>query len=89
MSCDETTLINNGSQFSIHSYICKDSTRVPFLVGLKKVEDASNANCMFSLLLEALLSRGGIGEDDLVKKLMCFAIDGVNVFQDYRIRVTT
>lgn len=44
---------------------------------------------MLNLLLEALLSGGGVEEDALASKLMCFAADGVSVFQGYRTRVTT
>jgi hypothetical protein len=88
VTCDETTSCDNGSWMSIHAYICQDWSRIPLLIGLKRIIEAPNADHLTSVVLEALQSGAGVGAGDLSSRLLCFGADGVTVFQGARTGVT-
>jgi hypothetical protein len=44
LSCDETTSVDNGNWRSVHAYICENWSRIPYLIALRKVCQAPNAD---------------------------------------------
>jgi hypothetical protein len=59
LTCDETTIVDNGSWMSIHAYTYKNSVRMPFLIGLEKVVEAPSVDHFMKVILQAL-ERGGV-----------------------------
>jgi len=53
-----------------------------------KVIDGSSSNNLIEMVMNALLKGGGSTRKDLSKKLLCFGINDVNVFQGGKIKVT-
>jgi hypothetical protein len=50
--------------------------------------DGSTANGLTELLMGSLGSKGGLNDDAIASKLVCFGADGVSAFQGKRIGVT-
>ena len=79
-TCDETTLVDNGSWLSVHAYVYEDWTRVPHLIALSRVQEAPTTDHLVIVIVEALEKGGGVGLEDLEEKLLCFGANGITVF---------
>jgi hypothetical protein len=50
--------------------------------------DGATANGLTELLMGSLVTKGGLNEDAIAEKLVCFGADGVSAFQGKRTGVT-
>jgi hypothetical protein len=80
ISCDEVTSCDSGQWLSLHAYVIVDWIRVPVLLHLSKIQD-QGADALTEVIIRALMSEGGLSREEIGKKLICFGIDGVSVFQ--------
>jgi hypothetical protein len=53
-----------------------------------RVVDGSSSNKLIEMIMNALLKGGGLTRKDLSKKVLCFEVNDVNVFQGGKIKVT-
>jgi len=72
----------------VHAYVIDCWIRLPILVFVEKVIDGSCFNNLTKVIMVTLLKGGGLMKENLSKKFLCFGIDGVNVFQGGKTRVT-
>jgi hypothetical protein len=73
---------------SVYAYVCENWSQIPYLIALKKVCKASNANHLTAVVLGALEEGGGLGTSDIARKLLSFGADGVTVFKGAMTGVT-
>ncbi len=72
----------------MHAYVIDCWIRLPILVFIEKVIDGSCFNNLTKVIMVTLLKGGGLMKENLSKKFLCFGIDGVNVFQGGKTRIT-
>ena len=81
VTVDEVTTVDNGSWLSVHCYVVKDWIRMPLLVSLQRVTTAANSNNITTLIMDSVLSSGGLDRPMLASKLLCFGADGAATLQ--------
>jgi hypothetical protein len=57
-----------------------DWTKWPILVCVDKIVDGFGSNNLIKIFMNVSLKGGELIGEDFSKKLICFEIDGVNVF---------
>jgi len=72
----------------VHGYIVQDWCRIPLLSNVKHVLFGSKVDSLILLIMNSLMTQGGLQEEDLTSRLVCFGVDGVRTFQGIRFRVT-
>jgi hypothetical protein len=55
-------------------------TRVPILICVDWIVDGSSSNNLIKVIMNFMMKGGGLSREELFKKLLCFGVDGVNVF---------
>jgi hypothetical protein len=88
ISCDEVTSVDNQSWLSLHAYIIKEWSWIPILLSLERVVKGADAGNLTRVIIQALLTVGGLIGESLSSKLICFGADSVSVFQGARTGVT-
>jgi hypothetical protein len=53
-----------------------------------RVVDGLSSNNLTKVIMNALLASGGLSKEQLSRKLLCFGVDGVSIFQGAKIGVT-
>jgi hypothetical protein len=81
VTVDEVTTVDNGSWLSVHCYVVKDWIRIPLLVSLQRVTTAANSNNITTLIMDSVMSSGGLDRPMLARKLLCFGADGAATLQ--------
>ncbi len=61
---------------------------VPLLLNLCRV-DGATTNKLIQMIVSSFVKYGGVKKGNLAKKIICFEIDEVIVFQGSKIGVTT
>jgi hypothetical protein len=84
---DEVTSMDNASWASVHSYVVQDWSRIPLLLNVQQVFSRSQANSLTLLIMNSLMTQGDLKEEELVARLVCFGVDGVDTFQGLRSRI--
>ncbi len=87
LTCDEVTSMDNASWASVRGYILQDWCRIP-LLNVKHVLFGSRANNLTLLIMNSLMTQGGLQDENLASKLVCFGANGVNTFQGIKSRIT-
>jgi hypothetical protein len=88
ISCDEVTSVDNQSWLSLHAYIIKEWSQIPILLSLERVVEGADAGNLTRVIIQALLTVGGLTGESLSSKLICFGANGVSIFQGARTGVT-
>ncbi len=88
LSCDEVTTIDNQSWLSMHVYMIDLWKQIPILLNLQQMVNGASSNNLTSLIVQRLINYGGYSETNITNKLVCFAIDGVTIFQGLKYNVT-
>ena len=88
-SADEVTTINNQQWISMHIYVMQQWQRMPILLILERIEVGATSTNIIQIILQSLLTLGGLTEEGIGRKLVCFGCDGDSVFQGHRTGVTT
>jgi hypothetical protein len=79
LTCDEIISMDNASWASVHGYIVQDWCHIPLLLNLKHVLSGSKTDSLTLLIMNSLLTQGGLQEKDLASRLVYFGVDGVNI----------
>jgi hypothetical protein len=53
-------------------------------MSLDRVVTSSRSDILTKVIMEALMIGGGLPQNQIAQKLICFEVDGVNVFQGTR-----
>jgi len=80
MSCDEVTIVDNGSWICTHAYVVQLWVKVPILLQIEYIMHGSNNNNLTEIIIVTLMKFGGLTREDKSKKLLCFGVDGAFVF---------
>ncbi len=62
--------------------------RILIFISLDKVLEGLSSDNLTKVIMEALIIGGGLPRDQIAQKLICFGVDGVNVFQGTKNGVT-
>lgn len=84
-SCDEVTNFNNQSQISIHGYVVENQRRVPLFLNLEKVTKRGGYENLNTVLVNFVHIFGGLFDQGLASKLVCFGANGVTISQGLKI----
>jgi hypothetical protein len=55
--------------------------RIPIFISLDQTLEGSRSNNLTKVIMEVVMIGGGLPQDQIAKKLICFGVDGANVFQ--------
>jgi len=88
ITCDEVTIVDNGSWICIHAYIVENFIRIPYLISLERLVDGSGADALTLVIMKTLQCGGNLSSDEISRKLVCFGADGLNTFQGAKSGVT-
>jgi len=80
MSCDEITIIDNGSWICTHAYVVQLWVKVPILLQIECIMDGLGSKNLTKIIIVALMKSRGLTREDMSKKLLCFGVDGAFVF---------
>ena len=83
ITCDEVTSIDNKSWLCIHIYTEERWGQVPMLLSLERVVDTTAKN-MMTVLVQAMMVKGGLTRQEIAEKLIMLGADGASVFQGTR-----
>ncbi len=87
-SCDEIFTMDNQSWLSMHYYVMHNWVRIPILISLDRVVERLGSDNLTKVIMKVLIIGGGVLRDQIAQKLICFGVDGVNVFQGANSGVT-
>ncbi len=73
--CDEVTSINNVSWASVCAYIVQHWCCIPLLLNVKDVLSRFEVDNLTLLIMNFLMTQGGLKKEELVSRLICFGID--------------
>jgi hypothetical protein len=79
VTCDEVTSIDNGSWISIHAYVVQKWSQVLILLTLVHVLEGGTFDNLTKVIIDAVKEKGGLGQDDIPEKLMCFGVGGIQL----------
>ncbi len=79
-SCDEVRTIDNGSWICVHAYVVVGWTKVSILICVDWIVDGSGSNNLIEVIMNSMMKGGALRKEELSKKLLCFGVDGMNVF---------
>jgi hypothetical protein len=54
--------------------------RIPILISLDRVVTGSMSDNLTKVSMEAIMISGGLPQNSIAQKLICFGVDGVHVF---------
>ena len=81
ISIDEVTTINNKSWLNVHIYIAVGFSCLSILLSLSQLTEGSLASAMKECIMISLSWHGGLVDNVVAERLVCFGTDGVSVFQ--------
>jgi hypothetical protein len=87
LSCDSVFIFDNQSWLYVHSYVVDNWVRIPIFISLDQMLKGSRSNNLTKVIMEVVMIGGGLPQDQIAKKLICFGVDGANVFQGTKISV--
>jgi hypothetical protein len=87
LTSDEIISMDNASWASVHGYIVQDWCHIPLLLNVKHVLSGSKTNSLTLLIMNYLMTQGGLHEEDLASRLVYFGVDGISTFQGFKSRV--
>jgi hypothetical protein len=68
--------MDNPSWVSVHHFIVQDWCCIPLSLNVKHVLSRSKANSLTLLIMNFLMTQGGLQEETFVSRLVCFGVDG-------------
>ena len=78
LTCDETIAIDNHSYMCVHIYVMLYWILFLMLVHIQKLEsDGGISDTLLQVILTTLAMKGGLNENLIAQKLLCFGADGV------------
>jgi hypothetical protein len=79
---------DNTQWLFIQLYVVQNWKRIPILLCVEIVNTSTTSDNIYVLMLKCLGDLGGLGLEDLVRKLIKISCDNINVFQGHRTKVT-
>lgn len=76
VTANEVTTIDNQSWLCYHAYFVQKWTRVPIFPGLVQIVDGCGVNNLTTIILEAIMKKGGLSKAYIGEKLIYFVEDG-------------
>jgi hypothetical protein len=86
-SCDEGRTIDNGFLICVHAYVVDGWIRISILIYIDQIVNM-NSNNLIEMNINSMMKGGVLSMEELSKKFLCFGVDGVNVFQGGKTKVT-
>jgi hypothetical protein len=83
-SADEVMAIDNQQWLSVNVYFAVNFSRQSHLLCIKRLDDANTAANLTEMITDQLFMHGGLSQQQLGEKLICFGADGAAVFQGTR-----
>jgi hypothetical protein len=80
--------MDNASWVNVHGYVVQNWCQIPLLLNVQQVFYGSGADSLTLLIMNSLMTQGGLKEEELAARLVCFGVDRVNTFQGLRFGVT-
>ncbi len=77
----KVSTIDNQFWLSLHYYVVQNWVRIPILISLNMMLEGSSSDNLTKVIMEALTIGGGLQKYQIAQKLICFGVDGVNVFK--------
>jgi hypothetical protein len=71
----------------VHGYIVQDWCHRPLLSNVKHVLSRSRVDSLILLIMNSLMTQGGLQEEDFTSRLVYFGVDSVSTFQGLRSRI--
>jgi hypothetical protein len=68
MSCNEITIVDNGSWICTHAYVVELWVKVPILLQIECIVDGSGNNNLIEVIIATLMKYGGFNKGRHVKK---------------------
>jgi hypothetical protein len=62
--------------------------KVFILIWVDQIVDGLGFNNLIKVTINFMMEGGGLSKEELSKKLLCFAVDGVNMFQGSKTKMT-
>ncbi len=88
LSCNEVSTIDNQSWMFILYYVVQNWVKIPILIFLDTMVTGSRSDNLIKVIMQVIMIGGGLPQNQIAQKLICFGVDGVNVFQRTRTSVT-
>jgi hypothetical protein len=86
-SCDKGRTIDNGFLICLHAYVVEGWIIISILIYIDQIVDM-NSNNFIEMNINFMMKGGMLNMDELSKKFLCFGVDGMNVFQGGKTKVT-
>jgi hypothetical protein len=83
-SADEVMAIDNQQWLSVNVYFAVNFSRQSHLLCIRRLDDANTAANLTEMITNQLFMHGGLSQQHLGEKLICFGADGAAVFQGTR-----
>jgi hypothetical protein len=83
VSAYEITTIDNTQWVSIHLYMVQCWKRIPILLCVESIGVFATSNNIFGLMVNGLLKFGGLGLEELARKLVSMGCNGSSIFQGH------
>ena len=80
VSVDEITTVDHKSWLSVHIYIFVGFSSLSIFLSLSRLTEENGASAIKESILTSLSWHGGIVENLVAERLVCFRADGVFVF---------
>jgi hypothetical protein len=64
----------------MHAYVMHAWKKNLILLTLKRVAEGGNVNNLIVVIIEALMQQGGLIQEKIAKRLICFGVDGASIF---------
>jgi hypothetical protein len=84
ISTDEVTIVDHESWLSVHIYIAVGFSRLPILLSLSRLTKGNSASAVKECIMTSLSWHGGLVDNAVVERLVCFGANGMSVFQGCR-----
>ena len=83
--CDKVTIVDCQTWIIVHEYVVRKYVHVPMLLIPKRITGGARFDNLTKVLLEALQELGGLSNEQIWEKLLCF---GAVVFHGIKNGVT-
>ncbi len=87
LTCDEVTSMDNANWASVHGYVVQNWCQIPLLLNVQQVFYGFEVDNLTLLIMDSLMTQGGLKEEKLVARLVFFGVNGVNTFQGFKFGV--
>jgi hypothetical protein len=77
LSYDEVSTVDNQSWLFVHYYVVQNWVRIFIIISLDRVLGSDN---LTKVIMETFMIGGSLPRNQIAQKLICFGVDGVNVF---------